>query len=125
MTTLVVPTGKTEVLSCFLQSPNSHSLTVYVDHYAYGAGRRVCPGIHLAERSLWRITAKFLWAFEFDEPIDKSTGKTRPLDDNAYTNGFLHMPLPFEVQVKVRSEAHLRTIKQELAAAKTELQSYQ
>jgi cytochrome P450 len=24
------------------------------DHYTYGAGRRICAGIHLAERMQWR-----------------------------------------------------------------------
>lgn len=27
------------------------------DRFSYGAGRRVCPDVHLAERSMWRITA--------------------------------------------------------------------
>lgn len=31
------------------------------DHYGYGAGRHICPGMHLVERSMWRITAKLLW----------------------------------------------------------------
>lgn len=96
----------------------------YIDHYAYGAGRRVCPGIHLAERSLWRVAAKFLWAFDFAEPVDEKTGKTISLDDNAYTPGFLHMPLPYEVHVKVRSDAHLRTIEKELAVAMADLRSF-
>jgi len=33
------------------------------DHYGYGAGRRLCPGIHLAERNLFVGIAKLLWAF--------------------------------------------------------------
>ena len=45
------------------------------DHYNYGAGRRICPGIHLAERNMWRIASKLLWAFEFAEPTDPKTGE--------------------------------------------------
>lgn len=26
------------------------------DRFSYGAGRRVCPGVQLAERNMWRIT---------------------------------------------------------------------
>ncbi|CZR64460.1 uncharacterized protein PAC_14358 [Phialocephala subalpina] len=45
------------------------------DYYNYGAGRRICPGIHLAERNMWRMAAKLLWAFEFSPPYDPVTGK--------------------------------------------------
>jgi len=49
------------------------------DHYNYGAGRRICPGIYLAERNMWRIASKLLWAFEFSEPIDPKTRKVKHL----------------------------------------------
>lgn len=87
------------------------------DHYNYGAGRRICPGIHLAERNMWRIAAKILWAFEFSEPTDPLTGKVSPLDANAYNPGILQAPLPFKVNIKPRSQAHIATIKEERDAA--------
>lgn len=37
------------------------------DHYGYGSGRRICPGIHLAERNLFLAIAKLLWAFRMAE----------------------------------------------------------
>lgn len=83
------------------------------DHYNYGAGRRICPGIHLAERNMWRIAAKLLWAFEFAEPIDPKTSKVMHLDPNAYNPGILQAPLLFQVQVKTRSNAHIEQIKRE------------
>lgn len=51
------------------------NLTKLAHHYGYGAGRRMCPGVHLAERNQWRIVAKLLWAFEIQEPKD-ADGKT-------------------------------------------------
>ncbi|KAI0250487.1 cytochrome P450 [Lactifluus subvellereus] len=43
------------------------------DHWAFGAGRRICPGIHVAERELWLAVSRLLWAFDIrslpDEPI--------------------------------------------------------
>lgn len=33
------------------------------DHFAFGAGRRVCPGMHVAERSLALAMMRILWAF--------------------------------------------------------------
>lgn len=94
------------------------------DHYGYGAGRRICPGIHLAERSMWRITAKLLWAFEFAEPLDPVTGKVQPLDPDAYTSANLVCPLPFKVRITPRSQAHVDIIKRELAGAEDFLAQY-
>ncbi|KAJ9655954.1 hypothetical protein H2198_005302 [Neophaeococcomyces mojaviensis] len=34
------------------------------DHFAFGAGRRICPGYHVAERSLAVAIMRILWAFE-------------------------------------------------------------
>lgn len=87
------------------------------DHYNYGAGRRICPGIHLAERNMWRIAAKLLWAFEFAEPIDPKTGRVIPLDPNAYNPGILQAPLPFNVRITPRSQAHIEIIKKEKDSA--------
>lgn len=86
-------------------------------HYNYGAGRRICPGIHLAERNMWRIAAKLLWAFEFSEPIDPKTGQVKHLDPHAYNPGILQAPLPFEVQIKARSARHVDKIREELDGA--------
>ncbi|KAH8901190.1 putative cytochrome P450 oxidoreductase [Thozetella sp. PMI_491] len=95
------------------------------DHYNYGAGRRICPGIHLAGRNMWRIASKLLWAFEFSEPVDPATGKVMPLDPNAYNPGILQAPLPFKVQIKPRSEAHISIIRREFAQAQEFLSQYE
>ncbi|KAK7531585.1 cytochrome P450 [Phyllosticta citribraziliensis] len=34
------------------------------DHFAFGAGRRICPGINVAERSLAIAMMRILWAFD-------------------------------------------------------------
>lgn len=77
--------------------------------------------MHLAERNMWRIAAKLLWAFEFGEPIDPNTGKTIPIDADAYNRGILQAPLPFEVRVTPRSAEHVAAIRNEIAAAKSSL----
>jgi cytochrome P450 len=87
-------------------------------HYGYGAGRRMCPGIHLAERSMWRVTAKLLWAFEFEELPDK------PLDVNAYTSSNLVRPLEYEVKVTPRSKQHQDVIRRELISASEFVSQY-
>lgn len=94
------------------------------DHYGYGAGRRICPGIHLAERNMWRIAAKLLWAFEFAEPLDPATGKVLPLDPDAYNPGILQAPLPYKVRITPRSKEHVKKIKSELSSALKFLSAY-
>ncbi|PPQ89865.1 hypothetical protein CVT25_004781 [Psilocybe cyanescens] len=43
------------------------------DHWTFGAGRRICPGLPAAERELWLAISRLLWSFDFqalpDEPI--------------------------------------------------------
>ncbi|KAF2029003.1 cytochrome P450 [Setomelanomma holmii] len=41
------------------------------DHYTFGSGRRNCVGIHLAERTLWRMIAQILWAFKIERIVDE------------------------------------------------------
>lgn len=85
------------------------------DHYGYGSGRRICPGIHLAERNLFLAMAKLLWAFEFSENKDKF-GNTIPLDvdpTTAYSEGLLHCPKPFACEIKIRSDARRATVMRE------------
>lgn len=94
------------------------------DHYNYGAGRRLCPGIHLAERNMWRIASKLLWAYEFSEPVDPRTGKVVPLDPEAYNPGILQAPLPYKVRIKVRSEAHREVIQREQEGALDFMKQY-
>lgn len=94
------------------------------DHMGYGAGRRICPGIHLAERNMWRIAAKLLWAFDFAEPVDASTGKVAPLDIDGYADGTLRMPLPFKVRITPRSQTHINLIKSEKGRALHFLRQY-
>lgn len=72
--------------------------------------------MHLAERNMWRITSKLLWAFDISEPIDPATGETITLDPYAYNPGITQAPLPFKVRITPRSKEHA-------AALRTELQS--
>lgn len=98
------------------------------DHYGYGAGRRMCPGIHLAERGLFLAMSKLLWAFSFAEKRD-GQGKLIPIDVDAatgYSEGFLHCPKPFDCEIKPRSEARKETILKEFAhAGKTVFSQYE
>ncbi|KAK7207664.1 putative cytochrome P450 oxidoreductase [Myxozyma melibiosi] len=94
------------------------------DHYGYGAGRRICPGIHMAERSQWRIAAKLLWAFEISPAIDPATKKPIPIDSHDYSPGIAQFPNPFKVEIKPRSALHVAKIKEEKTRALEFLQRF-
>jgi cytochrome P450 len=95
------------------------------DHYGYGAGRRVCPGMHLAERTQWRITAKILWAFDIVRVIDPTTGKPFPIDNESYNEGLNHCPKPFKVTFKPRSKEHLKVLAAESQKGLAFLKEYE
>lgn len=40
------------------------------DHFAFGAGRRICPGYNVAERSLAVAIMRILWAFDIKPASD-------------------------------------------------------
>jgi cytochrome P450 len=80
------------------------------DHYAYGAGRRICVGIHLAERTQWKLVASLLWAFSIEQVVDEE-GRVCELDPDAYTEGLTYEPLPFRVKMVVRSERHAEVVR--------------
>lgn len=86
------------------------------DHYTYGAGRRICAGIHLAERTQWRMLARLLWAFRIEPATDKITGKKIEIDTNAYEDKLVTGPKPFRVRFVPRSDQHVKTIEKELEA---------
>lgn len=91
------------------------------DHYSYGSGRRICPGIHLAERNLFLGMAKLLWAFEFSESKDEHENPI-PLNvdpKTAYSEGFLHCPKPFDCEIRLRSDERGLTIAREFAEAES------
>ncbi|KAK0199383.1 cytochrome P450 [Desarmillaria ectypa] len=64
--------------------------------FTFGFGRRVCPGSHVAERSLFLTAAMILWAFNISE--------SGPIDTMAFTQTANVHPLPFNVDIKPRFE---------------------
>ncbi|KAF2637168.1 cytochrome P450 [Massarina eburnea CBS 473.64] len=84
------------------------------DHYAYGAGRRICAGIQLAERTQWRMLARFLWAFRIEQAVDKETGEKIDIDLDAFEDKLITGPMPFQVRFTPRSQRHVEIIRKEL-----------
>ena len=93
------------------------------DHYGYGAGRRICPGIHLAERNMFLSIAKLLWAFNFE---DKMGADGKPLANDpdpvtGYHQGFLYCAKPYGCKPVVRSEHIRETILKEFKEAEKDV----
>jgi hypothetical protein len=74
------------------------------DHFSYGGGKRICPGIHLAERSLFAMTSRMLHTFDILPELD-AEGHEIPLDLNAISSQLIAAPLPYPARFKVRSKA--------------------
>lgn len=83
------------------------------NNYIFGAGRRLCQGMHIAERSLFLAISRMIWAFEFKRPLDPSTGKEKPLPDiDDLVGGITVKPAEFEVMIKPRSEKKAQMIRE-------------
>ena len=67
------------------------------DHYAFGGGRRICPGLHVAEKSLCLNLARLLWEFNLDIARDER-GEIILIDFtlNGLMPGVLSNPKPYQ-----------------------------
>lgn len=74
------------------------------DHFSYGAGRRVCPGVHVAERSLFINISRVLWGFNLSKKTAKHGGVVEVTAKMA--PGFFSVPEKFECDIRPRSAKH-------------------
>ena len=66
------------------------------DHFNYGFGRRLCPGIHVAEQSLFIVVSRVLWAFH----IGMKPGHTL---DMSSKNGMLRYPTELDLRLMLQN----------------------
>lgn len=91
------------------------------DHWAFGGGRRICPGMHLAENSLFILCAKFLWAFDPRPPLgDNGKEETVVITEDLYESGTTTLPKPFRCRLVPRNNTVVRTLKAEWEQARKE-----
>ncbi|KAH7341798.1 cytochrome P450 [Rhizoctonia solani] len=90
------------------------------DHFSFGAGRRSCPGIQVAEQDIFIALARLLWAFEFHAPPGASI-----VTDQLY--GFfgegIRCPKEFSLSVQVRPERRKATVEKEMVLAEESVYS--
>ncbi|KAJ8457352.1 hypothetical protein ONZ51_g11586 [Trametes cubensis] len=68
--------------------------------YAFGYGRRICPGRHFAQSSLFLIVASVLHTLSISAPLDEN-GAPKKLEAKM-TSGLISYPEPFECDIKSR-----------------------
>ncbi|KAJ2996510.1 hypothetical protein NUW58_g952 [Xylaria curta] len=83
------------------------------DHFGFGAGRRICQGMHIADRNLFLAISRLLWAFEFRRAVDPSTGEEIVPTPEDLTNGLLVCPNSFDADIKPRNEFKAEAIRAE------------
>ncbi|THV01080.1 cytochrome P450 [Dendrothele bispora CBS 962.96] len=95
------------------------------NNIVFGNGRRMCPGMHLANTSLALNVMNLLWAFEFSPAIDPRTGEHIPVGLFNYEKGSFYAPAPFSCTIKPRSSARTQIIETEYAAARTVFEKFE
>ncbi|TDZ19838.1 Cytochrome P450 monooxygenase yanC [Colletotrichum orbiculare MAFF 240422] len=94
-----------------MESINSQDPTKR-DHFAFGAGRRVCPGYHVAERSFVTTMMRILWAFD----VAPAPGTKKPLVFADYAGALPGNPAhDMPVKLWCRSESRKATVLRTLA----------
>ncbi|KAJ7615860.1 cytochrome P450 [Roridomyces roridus] len=63
------------------------------DHWMFGAGRRICPGMIVAEREIWLTVSRMLWAFTMEAIPDE------PIDLKEYDGLSGRSPVPFRINL--------------------------
>jgi cytochrome P450 len=88
-----------------VRSSVRNTSTFDVERYIWGAGRRICPGMHLAENSLWLAIAKIIWAYKIEPGIGQPKGGSSANDfgDSAYEEGRITIPKVFPLRFLPRS----------------------
>ncbi|KAF5338823.1 hypothetical protein D9758_012046 [Tetrapyrgos nigripes] len=79
----------------------------------FGFGRRICPGLHLAEASLWILIAMSLAVFDIKPAFDEEGKLIIP--EHELTGGTISHPKPFKCSIKPRSEKAVSLISAELS----------
>ncbi|KAF9562477.1 cytochrome P450 [Agrocybe pediades] len=73
--------------------------------FVFGFGRRICPGAHLAEMSLFLSISNILAVFDISKPLDKDGKEYEP--EIEWTSGTTMHMKSFPCRIKPRSKEHL------------------
>lgn len=83
------------------------------DHFVFGAGRRRCGGIHIADRSMFLAISRLLWAFDFNKALDADTKEEITPDMEDLMEGNMVLPNPFPAHIVPRSAQKAQAVRDE------------
>ena len=89
-------------------------------HAAFGFGRRMCAGRHIARNSLFILISRMLWAFDIKPETDEN-GEDIQVDDLAFESGFTSRPFPFKAVFEPRSDRTREVIRSEWYTAEKDV----
>lgn len=92
----------------FLASSDGHVPEPDPHLYAFGFGRRICPGRMLADATIYIAVAQFLAAFNIGKPV--RNGQEVDIDVD-FTTGVISHPAPFDFSLTARSPAYEELIR--------------
>jgi cytochrome P450 len=72
--------------------------------YAFGFGRRACPGVHIAEQSLFATITTLLHTIDIVRAKDSDGVEMVP--EVQVASGLLAHTLPFPYELRMRPDAH-------------------
>jgi hypothetical protein len=72
------------------------------DNFNFGAGRRLCQGIHIAERSLFLGISRLIWGFNLSKPLDENGVPITP-DVDDLVGGITVQPRDYKAIIEPRS----------------------
>ncbi|QUC19183.1 uncharacterized protein UV8b_03424 [Ustilaginoidea virens] len=81
------------------------------DHWMFGAGRRICPAICVAEREIWLALSRLLWSFTME------AAPGHAIDLKQYDGLSGRSPVPFKIRLRPRHDNVVGVVEAAAAAA--------
>ncbi|ODQ55491.1 cytochrome P450 [Saitoella complicata NRRL Y-17804] len=91
------------------------------DHFAFGFGRRICPGIHVAENGTYIQVSRLLWGFNFGELFIAGTKQRARVEDVCRVQ--LIDGVDYEIDIKPRNPRVVEVIEREWNSKNLEVES--
>lgn len=97
---------------------SAHGEPLKRDNFNFGAGRRLCQGVHIAERSLFLGMSRILWGFHINKALDVAGNPITP-DIDDLDGGITVHPRKYQVDIVPRSPERAQIIREAVKESTT------